>query len=219
MITQQDQLNLFKIISESLSSDIACNAFGGTAMMFFGYKDETKDIDLLFKTSKERGIFIGALTKLGFVETSPIFFYIPEKLKDKSKPLMYKREDIRFDLFAGKIFRTLFSPKMEEDKFAVHDFKGKYNLRITILKTEHIVLLKSVTERQNDMDDIKTIVSKDKTFDWQYVVDEAVWQHEHGDSWVLIDLEKTIQELRKYVFIEEKYLKQIYAAQGNRKRK
>jgi len=219
MITRQDQLDLFRIISENISQDVGCYAFGGTAMMFYGYKDETKDIDLLFKTSKERGIFIEALIKLGFVETSPIFFYIPEKLKDRSKPLMFKRGDIRFDLFAGKIFRTLLSPKMEEDKYAVHDFKGKYNLRITILKTEQIVLLKAITERQNDIDDIKAILSKDKNFNWQYAVDEAVWQHEHGDSWVLIDLEKTIRELRKYVFIEEKYLKQIYAAQDGKKKR
>ena len=209
MITHNDQLDLFNLVSKELRKDISCYAFGGTAMMFYAYKDETKDIDLLFIEADDREIFIDAIKKIGFEETSLMKIYIPEKLRDKNRPLMFKRGDIRFDLFAGKIFHTVISPKMKEDLFAVNEFKGKKTLTVKALRKEHIVQLKAITERDKDFEDILTIIRKEKNFDWQYLIDETIWQHKHGDSWALIDVEKMIMELKKYVFIEQRYFKQL----------
>ncbi|HIH10531.1 MAG TPA: hypothetical protein HA254_07755 [Candidatus Diapherotrites archaeon] len=212
MINYDDQMDLFGLISKNIARDMECWAFGGTAMMFYGYKDETKDIDLLFDEVDHRAEFIKAIEKLGFIEGGLRDIYVPEKLRDKHKPLIYFRYDIRFDLFVKKVFKTLISPKMKEDVFAVHDFKGKHNLRVKVLRKEHIALLKAVTERQNDFDDIRTIVEKEKRFDWQYVIDEVIWQHKHGDNWMLFDVEEMMKELKKYVFIEQKYVKRLYEA-------
>ncbi len=213
MISYDDQMDLFRLISDGIERDIELWAFGGNAMMFYGYKDETKDIDLLFDEVAERAEFISAIEKIGFVEGGLRNIYVPEKLRDKHKPLIYFRYDIRFDLFFKKVFKTLISPKMKEDLFAIHDFKGKNNLRVKVLRKEHIVLLKAVTERQNDFDDIRTIVSKEKRFDWPYLVDEAIWQHRHGDSWILLDVEKMMKELKKYAFIEQKHLRRLHGAE------
>ncbi len=212
MITYEDQMGIFDLISKRISKNIECYAFGGTAMMFYGYKDETKDIDLLFEDESSRDEFVKAIKNLGFNETTPINVYIPEKLRDKNVPRMFKREDSRFDIFLKKIFQTLISPKMKEDLYAVHDFKGKNNLRVKALRKEFIVLLKAVTERDRDFEDILTIVKKEKNFNWQYLIDEVIWQSRHGDSWVLLDTEKMLKELKKYIFIEQKYLKQLYSA-------
>ncbi len=212
MTTYEDQMELFKIISQNISKDVECWAFGGNAMMFYGYKDETKDIDLLFEKEEDRAEFIRVIEELGFSETSPRNIYVPEKLRDKYKPLMYSRFLSRFDLFVKKIFRTVINPEIKEERYAVHDFKGRHNLRVNVLRKEFIVLLKAVTERQNDFDDIRTIVEKEKNFDWDLLVEEAIWQYQHGDSWILMDAEKMIKELKKYVFIEQKYVKQLYAA-------
>ena len=210
MITYDDQMSLFELASKEIGKDVECYAFGGNAMMFYGYKDETKDVDLLFEEEDSRKEFIEAIKTLGFEETSPIKVYIPEKLREKRRPLMFKRAENRFDLFVKKIFRTEISPKMKEDLYAVHEFKGKKNLKVNVLRKEHIVLLKAITERQNDFDDIRNILEKEKRFDWQYLIDETIWQHEHGDSWALLDIEKMMKELKEYVFVEEKYLKQLY---------
>ncbi len=215
MITRTDQHELFKLISRQLRRDLVCYAFGGNAMMYYGYKDETKDVDILFETEEEREEFIRVLTQLGYSETSPITIYIPEKLRDSHRPLMFKREDGRFDLFVSKIFRTLLSPRMKEDLFAVHQHKNKCNLTVKVLRKEHIVLLKAVTDRENDFRDIQTIIKQDKDFDWNYFTDEVLWQAQQGDSWVLLDVEKMMKELQKYVFIEEKWFKRLY---GGRKK-
>lgn len=212
MITHEDQMSLFRLISSRINKDIECYAFGGNAMMFYGYKDSTNDIDLLFEKEDPRKEFIEAIKELGFEESSPIKIYIPEKIRDKHRPLMFKREDYRFDLFVKKIFKTVLSQGMKEELYAVHEFKGKCALKIKVLRKEHIVQLKTVTERDKDFEDILTIMKKDKNFDWQYFVDEIVWQHKNGDSWALLDAEKMMKELKEYVFIEEKYFKQIYKA-------
>ncbi|MBI3032068.1 hypothetical protein HYY69_01225 [Candidatus Woesearchaeota archaeon] len=220
MITHEDQMKLFNVIAQQINSDIVCYAFGGTAMMFYGYKNDTKDIDLLFEQEKERTEFMRVIQLLGFKETSPLKIYIEEKLRDKYRPLMFKRDDdMRFDLFVKKIFRTEISEKMKEDKFAAHQFKGKYTLTINALRTEHIVMLKSVTDRDKDFEDILTIIQKDKYFNWQYLIDEAIWQYQHGDTWIIYDLEETIKELQKYVFVEQKYLKQLYDAVQEKNKK
>ena len=210
MITANDQLDLFRLISNQISKDISCYAFGGTAMMFYGYKDETKDIDLLFEKEDDREEFIKAIEKLGFEKSDLIRIYIPEKLRDKNKPLMFTRDEARFDLFVNKIFRTIISPRMKEDLYAVHEFKNKNTLTVKVLRKEHIVFLKAITERDKDFEDILTLIRKEKRFDWQYLVEEAIWQHKHGDSWALLDTEKMMKDLKKYVFIEEKYFKQMY---------
>jgi|SRR3989344_247839 len=213
MITHEDQMNLFRIISKSIKKDIECYAFGGTAMMFYGYKDETKDVDLLFNDEPSRKEFIEAIKQLGFNETSLLKIYIPEKLRDKNRPLMFKREDYRFDLFVKQIFKTKVSPRMKEDLFAIHEFKEKSTLKIGVFRKECIVQLKAITERQNDFDDILTILKKEQNFDWQYLIDETIWQHRHGDSWAILDMEKMIRQLKEYHFVEQKYLEQLYKAQ------
>jgi len=211
MINQKDQTDLFNIISKNLKRNIDCYAFGGTAMMFYGYKEETKDIDILFKTEEERDEFLIIIKKIGFVENNPVKIYVPEKLKDKYKPLMFVREDYRIDIFVKKIFKTIISPKMEEDLFAVHEFKDKFTFKIKVLRTEHIVMLKGITERDKDFADILTIVKKDTTFKWQYLIDEVIWQYNNGDGWILFDTEKTLRELKQYIYLENKYLKQLEA--------
>jgi hypothetical protein len=215
MITHNDQLRLFELIAHSLEQDVTCYAFGGTAMMFYGYKDETKDIDVLFEEEKERKEFIRIISRLGFAEKSPFKIYIPEKLRDKHRPLMYARDDYRFDLFVSCIFKTKLSPQMKDDAYAVHEFKGEKTLIVHVLRKEHLVMLKAVTERQNDFDDIKTIVTKEKQFDWNYLIDETLWQGSHGDTWVVLDVEKMLKELQEYVFVEEKWVKKLYGG-GNK---
>lgn len=205
---------MFSLIAKEIKQDIVVYVFGGNAMMFYGYKDETKDIDILFEHLEEREEFIRVIKLIGFQETSPIKIYLPEKLRDPHRPLMYLKEDIRFNLFVKKIFKTLISPKMKEDLFAVHEFKGNNTLTLRVLRKEHLVILKTVTERDRDFEDIVTIFRKDKDFDWQYLVDEVIWQYQHGDSWVLLDTEEMLKELKKYIFVNEIYLKQLYDAAG-----
>ena len=204
-------MDLFRLISRNINRDITCYAFGGNAMMFYGYKDDTKDVDIVFALDAERKEFMRCLYDLGYRESSAVTVYVPEKLRDKSKPVVMKTEDGRFDLFVKKVFQTILSPAMQKEVYSVHEFQGKGKLAVQVLRKEFIVLLKSVTSREKDFEDIVTIMKKEKDFNWQFLLEEVKWQFSHGDGWVLLDVEKMMQELKEYVFIPEKWFKELYA--------
>lgn len=53
MINLEEQISLFKIIGSQLKNKVECIVIGGSAMMFYGAKNATKDVDLVF--FKKRG--------------------------------------------------------------------------------------------------------------------------------------------------------------------
>jgi len=213
MITLDDQNALFKLISSYLRKDIICWAFGGTAMLFYGYKDSTKDIDLIFESVEDRDSFITAITEMGYAKKSLVNVYKEDKSKDKNAPLLYSRGDERFDLFVKNIFRAELSSGMKKRFFARHDFAEKKSLILYIVSKEDIILLKSVTEREKDFEDILKICTTDKNISWDIITDEAVSQYKSGDEFVLIDLEQVMLKLKKYVFIKQEYFGKLYKKQ------
>lgn len=209
MINVEDQEALFKLISEYLEKSITCIAIGGTAMMFSGYKTTTKDIDIIFKSNQDRIIFIKAIEKLGYKQKSTIGIY-PEN-KHSKKPLMYSRGDERFDLFVKDVFG--FNIEFNSDIITQrHDFISDNELIIYILPKEYLILLKSLTNRPRDFEDIVTIIQKTPEIDWIKLIDLAIAQKSNNE-WILIDLEETLQKLKKITFLPQKYFKKIYAAQ------
>ena len=213
MIDQEMQLRLFSEIAEKLETPLACYAFGGTAMMFLGFKAETKDIDLLFLRREERELFIEAIKSLGFVVTSPVHVYIKKKEAVLRAPVMFQRGDVRFDLFAETVFRSGLSPGMIDRVVAEHLFGARKNFCVSVLSAEHVAYLKGITERDRDFADIKVLAGTDASFDWSLVVDEALWQHANGDDWALLDTEKTLQEMRVFLDVPPELLQRLYDAQ------
>ncbi|MBN2368304.1 nucleotidyltransferase [Candidatus Woesearchaeota archaeon] len=211
MINTQDQEELFKLIAEYLSADIRCLAIGGTAMMFSGYKNATKDIDLVFESEKARLTFIKAIEQLGYKEKSLIEAYDDKRRRHKGKPTMFSRGDERFDLFVKNVFG--FELDVKNTAFTQrHDFIGKRELIIKVLPKEYLLLLKAITGREKDEEDMETIISIGKDIDWQLIVDEAIKQ-KSKNGWLLLDLEETMQRLRKKAFIKKQYFDAIYKAQ------
>lgn len=207
MINTQDQEELLKLISNYLEKDITCIAIGGTAMMLKGYKNATKDIDLVFESEEDRNMFIKAIKKLGYKEMSIKGIY--RNKKETGEPLMYTRGDERFDLFVKDVFGI----KPDEEKLDQrHDFIRKKELIVKILSKEQLILFKAVTGRERDLEDIKTIVDKENEINWNEIVDEGIKQKENN-PWILYDLEETLQEIRKTRFIKQKLIDQIYEAE------
>ncbi len=211
MINVKDQEELFTLVADYLEKDISCFAIGGTAMMFAGYKTTTKDIDLVFETEEDMSAFIRAIEQLGYVEKSLQGIYDTKRLNSEGKPLMFTRGDERFDLFVKTVFG--YELDFHLDSVVVReDFIGKSELIINVLSKEELILLKSITNREKDFEDIETILSLEKSIDWNYIVDRAIGQRKNN-SWLLIDLEETLQRLRKIVFLKEELFTRIYSAE------
>lgn len=208
MINTQDQQELLELIAQYLKEDIVCIAIGGTAMMFLGYKSTTKDIDLVFENNKDRQVFIDAIKDLGYSQTSLKLIYDPKRAQDKNKPLIYSRSDERFDLFVGSVFGSNVDFSLK-DITQRHDFIAKKELIIYTLSKEDIILLKSVTNREKDIEDIEAIIKVEKSINWGYIIDKAISQRKNN-SWILLDLEEKMQKLKKITFIKQEYFDKIY---------
>mgnify|MGYP002639749958 CR=1 FL=1 len=204
MINVKDQEDLFRLIADYLEKDLSCIAIGGTAMMFSGYKTTTKDIDLVFKDSNDRDIFIKAISELGYKEKSLINVYDEKRRELKSKPKMFSRGDERFDLFVKEVFGF----EVNQDIVQRADFLGKKELIIQIIGKEDLVLLKAVTSREKDLEDIETIIQVEKNLDWSYIIEEVIKQN---NQWFILDLEETMQKLKKITFIPEKFFKRLHS--------
>jgi hypothetical protein len=210
MINTEDQEQLFRLIADYLPKDLVCVAIGGTAMMFMGYKNTTKDIDLVFDTAKERDMFIAAIEELGYTEKALADVYDEKRKKHAGKPKMYTRGEERFDLFVKDVFGYAISSK---DEFTERrDYLGKNEFTIHLPTKEDLIVLKAITRREKDHEDIETVIKIEKNIDWGTVIEKAIAQAEKNE-WMLIDLEKTLQELKKITFIPSKHFKRIYEAQ------
>src|SRR3989338_2199216 len=160
MINIEDQETLFKVISQKLKKDLTCYAFGGNAMMYYGYKNATKDVDILFETEAERREFVRVLVEIGYKRISLSGIYSDLQVKDPHKPEMYMLKDERFDLFMGKIFRMYISKSMKERVW------GKYKLgnEWVVLDMEEFLqkLKKQVYIKEEYFDRLYSVFAKKK---------------------------------------------------------
>ena len=175
-------------------------------MMYYGYKNATKDIDLLFMNKKDRDAFIKAITLLGYKQMPIKGIY---KRETEDKPMMLTRGDERFDIFLGNIIGIKIPSAMTKEYYAKLDFVKKNTLTIKAMKKEDIFLMKSATNRERDFDDMLTIERKDE-LNWEYIIDIALEIRKSGNSWMVHDLEEKMQELKKHVRIEKKWFDMIY---------
>ncbi|MFH1212165.1 MAG: nucleotidyltransferase [Candidatus Woesearchaeota archaeon] len=211
MINTQDQEELFRLIADYLDNGLECTAIGGTAMMFHGYKNATKDIDLVFSNEKDRNYFIKAIEKLGYKEKALTDIYDEKRRKHAGKPKMFTRGEERFDLFLKNIFG--FELKTAADSTVQrHDFIGKKELTVKTPGNEYLILLKAITGREKDMEDIEAIIKTESSIDWELITDEAIAQRKNN-GWIIYDLEKAMQQLKKITLIKKKYFDKLYKAE------
>ena len=78
MIDMLNQNDLFELISSYFKKDIKFYVFWGSAILFYGYKQSTKDIDLYFEKKADRDVFIDAIKILSYKKRSLINVF-PEK--------------------------------------------------------------------------------------------------------------------------------------------
>jgi len=188
MIDTKNQEELFILIGNTLKKHAECYAIGGTAMLFFGAKDNTKDIDLVFLDEENRDSFIAACKELDYSEMSSFEVYGGKK----NKPIMLTKGNERFDLFIREVVNFTLSDTMIKRFEERHDF-GK-NLAVNIANHNDIVILKCATDRKGDKVDIMRIYDK-FGIDWNLVYEECLNQEKIGRKRAVIDLYETMVEL------------------------
>ena len=192
MINIQDQEELFNIIGEKLPKKLVVFSIGGTAMMLRGLKGETLDIDLVFDKESERKIFMETLESMGFKKDDKRV--IETYGLKKNTPMMLRLESDKyiFDLFLNKIITSVFSEGMKKRAIQTHEFGS--NLVIKLADPNDVLIMKSVTGRAKDNDDIISIINNNK-LDWNIVVEEATEQVKLGNDHAIMGLGEKLEKL------------------------
>lgn len=188
MISIEEQQNLFIRIAKVLPKKIEAYAIGGTAMMFLGLKGKTADVDLVFSNAEDRNIFKETAKSLGFQELSAKIVYG----KRDNAPEVLALLDVRIDLFLFKIISSHFSAGMQKRATQIHEFAS--NLIIKVADPNDILIMKSVTSRDKDLEDIISIVNTSRV-NWDIIVKEAEEQVKIGNETAILDLGEKIERL------------------------
>ena len=192
MISFEQQLELFKIVGRELKERVECIAIGGNAMMFYGLKEATKDVDLVFTSREDLNKVKKALYDSGFEEKTNIKIFKNYETIDK-KPVMMEGKETRFDLFCKEIICFKLSDTIIKRVKKVYAFE---NLTIKIASPEDIILLKSATERAKDREDAFEII-KNYNVRWNTIIEEAMHQTELEKPLFVVFLYEFLLELKE----------------------
>ena len=162
---------LFEDIGSKLAVPIDVYLFGGENMRKKGIKPRTKDCDIIVTDEKHRKEFVRSLEKLGYVSLNKLHFTGDDNLVDPFDILEHPTKS-RIDLFKTRIARKLLlSDNMI--KRSAHEKFGKLNLYS--LCNEDLFILKAITLREGDIQDLGLIVQAGD-FDWKIVWNELIAQ-------------------------------------------
>lgn len=183
MIGLDEQLELFKMIGDEVRGKSECFVIGGSAMLFHGLKNATKDVDLVFLSRSEREKIINILEESGFYKR-----HFPDK-----DIFLMERGSARLDLFLEKVISFSVSPGIIERVKQIHEF-GNFIAKVVSL--EDIILLKCATDREGDRLDAREIIQK---FDikWDIIKQEILWQNKNSGKGLSLFLYDFLVDLKE----------------------
>lgn len=146
--------------------------------MYAGLKYFTKDIDLVVRTEQEYNTCVEAMKRMGFRSIRPGAGYSRMNLSD-----MLEREDgYRIDIFNDRV-----CGKLRLSEGMVSRSKERVRHEGVILSScsmEDILIFKSITEREGDLQDCKAIITGTMV-DWMIFLKELEEQISTGeDVWI-----------------------------------
>jgi len=190
MISIEAQQKLLITLAEVRPYEMTIYAVGGTAMMFYGIKKQTLDVDFVFTKEKDREIFIESAKSLGYkkLDSSIVYGF------KKNIPIMIQIADARLDLFLEDVINFRFSEAMIKRSEQIHQF-GK-NLTIKLADIHDIILMKCATNRLKDEEDIISIF-KNKDINWNILIQEAENQIKLGKKTAILELGNFFEKMDK----------------------
>lgn len=176
MLGKDDIQTFLQDLDKFISKDITIFMIGGGAMALKGLKPATVDIDLVLKTKAEFETLKSGLLKLDYK--------IDEELHDvnvyKQAVMVFLKGKSRVDIFIRSIVGMLdFTETMEKRSSLFKDYD---NLNVRLSSNEDIFLLKSLSDREKDLPDNRTLIQTE--LDWNVIIKECVEQHRRETKWV-----------------------------------
>jgi hypothetical protein len=188
MISKFDSIQgMFAEIASKLVKPANVYVIGGAALMHYGSKESTKDIDLVMKMQEEYEAIRNALLALGFESKLAPLTHQNFTMADR-----LVKDDFLLDLFNKVICKTLQLTERMEGRAIKTNQIG--NLSVNMCSKEDIFLLKSITSRHGDKDDCIRLVKQGLR--WDIILDELTKQiQEHGKEIWITYVHERLEEL------------------------
>ena len=171
----------------------SCRIFvaGGAALAFYGLKEATKDIDIVVERRTELHSLVSALRAAGYKRPTGSLGTTYAKMR--ASAILENTDGFRWDIFERLIARRLsLSQGMIDRSYVLYD---KTRLHVRSLSKEDVFLLKSVTDRDLDLEDMRIVA--ESGINWKHVKMECQAQASRtGRIWENALCEK-LKELRE----------------------
>ena len=160
-----------RLVSDKLASKTTLYVAGGTVMAIAGLKEGTKDVDVAVESPGDLQGLKKALLASGYSKPGKALEVAYRLMQ--ARAVLENKDGFRWDVFekvvAGKFH---LSPGMK--KRARNYELSSEKLAVRLLSMEDVFLMKSVTEREGDLEDMSKIAQSG--IDWDTIVEECDWQ-------------------------------------------
>jgi len=176
-----------KQIADKLTDETDIYLIGGGAMTYYETKVATKDIDIVFLTKGHLLEFIRAAKQAGLTENNE-----PEEEYTNigTWTILTAESGVQLDLFYRVVCNALEVKDTVVSRTKHHKDMGRLHLHL--MSPEDIVLFKGITERESDLEDMRTLA--EAGIDWNTVEEECLSQ-ENSETWANLLL-TNLYELR-----------------------
>ena len=183
MISNFEKINsLFVELDKITDSQVNIYLLGGGALLYYGIKPETKDIDLVCLTKDYFDVY-SAFKKIGFYIKIPSKEYLRKNISE-----ILTREDFRIDLFNIKVCGNLsLTESIINRSKMILDLE---HIKLYCFSLEDIFVFKSITEREGDIFDLENIIKKG--INWDTIYSEILLQIKEHDKnvWITYFVER-----------------------------
>ncbi|MFQ6120464.1 MAG: nucleotidyltransferase [Methanosarcinales archaeon] len=170
-------------------------------MIKYGLKAVTKDIDVVLKTEKELETLIQSLESIGY---KTILDLIQDTQNRFTTKIMENKDGFRWDVFYEYVCKKL---KLTESIISrSKTLMQTGNLTVQLVSKEDIFLLKTLTEREEDEEDL--LILARSTLNWKTILQECIKQS-RTDLKCEIDLYDILEKLKNVYGLESPILNEI----------
>ena len=186
---------LLQDLGYSLERPVSIYLLGGENMRLKGLKESTKDCDIVVKDRTDFEEVTKALVRMGYSAIAPAEYAVDDERLYPDDILEHPTLP-RVDIFTKTVMGGITLTDSMTDS-ADHVEFG--NLRVGVLRNEHVLMLKAVAGREGDIQDMAALVRGSSgqpdgynhgAFNWKMVLDEAGAQGDNPGvdlSWALLD--------------------------------
>jgi hypothetical protein len=193
----EEQLEL---LGRGIEKEVEVYLLGGANLIFRSLKDSTKDIDVVVKERSDFEVIEERLKNMGYEKRV-------EMVGDIKSFVLEKEGAPRFDIFVSQVCRGLIlSATMIERSERIG--KGYGKLKVYLLSPTDISLLKCVTEREGDMEDVGVMVKKGE-MDWKALMKEIEEQERATGTFFSFSVLDTVEILEERSGIKIPVMKKL----------